>query len=179
MTSSPVTLRSRLASAAIDLVVAVEAFFVRHRDRLPWVHAGMFVLFLTLLLVPPITGLPAEDAGPFDNFRLFSNMLLWGLWFPLVFVSVVFTGRSWCGLLCPMGAVSGWANRKGLQRAIPGWLRWPGTPVVSFVAVTIWAQTLGARDHAESATILFGSTMLPTPRLNHWLVTQVDTAARM
>jgi hypothetical protein len=142
------------------VVAAIEAFLFRHRDRLVWVHAAMFALFVALLLVPPFTPLAGETDGPFDNYRLFANMLLWGVWFPLVFVSVVFTGRSWCGLFCPMGAASEWANRKGLKRAIPGWLRWPGTPVVSFILVTIWAQTVGARDHAEAAAILFGTVML-------------------
>jgi len=159
MTIRSTTFIGRFGTSVVDRVAQVEGFFVRHRNHLPLVHAVMFVLFLALLLVPPLTDLPTEQDGIFDNFRLFTNVILWGVWFPLVFMSVVLTGRSWCGLLCPMGAASEWANRKGLQRAIPGWLRWPGTPVVSFIIVTIWAQTLGARDHAESAAILFGFTM--------------------
>ncbi len=139
---------------------AIEAFFVRHRHRLPWVHAAMFGAFMLLLLVPPFMPLPAEQDGALDSYRLFANTLLWGVWFPLVLLSVVVTGRSWCGLFCPMGAASEWANARGLKRAIPAWVKWPGTPIVSFIVVTIWAQTIGARDHAESAAMLFGGVML-------------------
>jgi hypothetical protein len=138
----------------------IEAFFVRHRHRLPWVHAAMFVAFVLLLLVPPFTPLPAEADGALDNYRLFANTVLWGVWFPLVLLSVVVTGRSWCGLFCPMGAASEWANTRGLRRAIPAWVKWPGTPIVSFIVVTIWAQTIGARDHVESSAMLFGGVML-------------------
>lgn len=149
----------RIAQGAQRTLGAAEAFFVRHRHRLVWVHVVMFLAFVGLIFAPPLGALPAPQDGPLDNYRLFANLLLWGLWFPLVFVSVIFTGRSWCGLLCPMGAASEWANKKGLKRAIPAWLQWPGTPVVSFIVITIWAQTLGARDHAETSALLFGGVM--------------------
>ena len=29
-----------------------------------------------------------------------------------------------------MGAASEWANRLGPQWPVPGWLAWPGTPVI-------------------------------------------------
>ena len=139
---------------------SAESFFVRHRHRLPWIHAAMFVAFVLLLLVPPFMPLPAEQDGALDSYRLFANTVLWGVWFPLVLLSVVVTGRSWCGLFCPMGAASEWANARGLKRVIPAWVKWPGTPIVSFIVVTIWAQTIGARDHVESSAILFGGVML-------------------
>jgi len=137
-----------------------EAFFVRHRDRLVWVHAAMFLAFVALIAVPPLLGEPAEQAGPLDHFTRFANYLMWGLWFPLVLLSVVFTGRSWCGLLCPMGAASEWANKRGLQRPVPAWLRWEGTPVVSFILVTVLGQTVGVRDHPEAIAEVFGGTMV-------------------
>lgn len=140
-------------------VAAVERFFVRHRSRIALVHAAMFALFMALLFVPLFLGPAPEHAGPFDNFTLFARYAIWGLWFPLVFLSVIFSGRSWCGLLCPMGAASEWANRLGPKLAIPRWVQWPGTPIVSFILVTIWAQTVGARDHAEALAIVFGSTL--------------------
>lgn len=155
---SDVIMTSRISLSALTRLA--ETFVVRHRHRLPWAHASMFVAFVLLLLVPPFTPLPAEQDSALDNYRLFANSVLWGVWFPLVFLSVVFTGRSWCGLFCPMGAASEWANAHGFKRAIPAWVKWPGTPIVSFVAVTIWAQTIGARDHVESSAYLFGGVML-------------------
>lgn len=138
----------------------IEAFFVRQRERLVWVHAAMFVFFLAVLFVPLFLPDPPGSATPLSHFTTFANYAMWGLWFPLVFLSVIFTGRSWCGLLCPMGAASEWANRHGLQRAIPGWLRWEGAPIASFVVVTILGQTLGVRDHPEAIALVFGGTML-------------------
>lgn len=96
---------------------------------------------------------------PWTHYTTFANWLLWGLWFPLVFLSVIFSGRSWCGIFCPMGAATEWTNKIGLQWPIPRWMRWEGTPAVSFILVTILGQTLGVRDHADSAALLFGGTM--------------------
>lgn len=142
------------------LAGTVERAFVRARRHLPWVHAAMFVVFVGLILVPPLLPDPPERAGPLDHWTTFANSALWGVWFPLVLLSVIVTGRSWCGLLCPMGAASEFASRHGLKRRVPRWLAWEGTPVVSFVLVTVLGQTLGVRDHAEAAAEVFGGTML-------------------
>ncbi|HDK37930.1 MAG TPA: 4Fe-4S binding protein [Thiolapillus brandeum] len=139
---------------------SIEAFFVRHRNKLVWVHGLMFLFFLAVILLPLFLPEPTEDSNPIDNFTRFANFTIWGLWFPLVFLSVIFTGRSWCGLLCPMGAASEWANKKGLQRTIPAWVRWEGTPIISFLIITVLGQTVGVRDHPEAMAEVFGGTML-------------------
>jgi len=141
------------------LANTLETFFVRHRDRLVWVHGAMFLVFLALLFLPLFLSEPGEDATPFTHFTEFANYAMWGIWFPLVFLSVIFTGRSWCGLLCPMGAASEWANKIGPQFAIPAWVRWQGTPVVSFLIITILGQTVGVRDHPEAIALVFGGTL--------------------
>jgi hypothetical protein len=147
------------AGLASRAAAAVEAFFVRYREQLVWVHVAAFVCFLVIMVVPLLLPDPPEDSTPFTHFTTFANYVLWGLWFPLVFLSVIFTGRSWCGLMCPMGAASEWANSVGPRRAVPAWLRWEGTPVVSFIVTTILGQTLGIRDHPEAAAGIFGGTM--------------------
>ncbi len=134
----------------------VERFAVNHRGWLPWIHVGMFAGFLALIVVPLLLPAPGDGARVFHNFTLTANFLIWGLWFPLVFVSVIFTGRSWCGVLCPMGASSEWANRIGLKRRVPRWLRWEGAPVASFVVITILAQTVDARSFPEGIAEVFG-----------------------
>lgn len=139
---------------------AVEGFFVRHRHRLVWVHFAAFIGFLAVIVVPLFLPDPPETSTPLTHFTTFANYLIWGLWFPLVFLSVIFTGRSWCGILCPMGAATEWTNKVGLQRKIPRWIRWEGTPAVSFIVTTILGQTVGVRDHAEAAAEIFGVTML-------------------
>lgn len=142
------------------LAESLERFFVHHRPQLVWIHGVMFVGFLALVVLPVFLDEPAETATPLSHFTLFANYAMWGLWFPLVFLSVIFTGRSWCGLLCPMGAASEWANKKGLQRPIPNWLRWEGTPLISFLLITILGQTAGVRDHPEAIAEIFGGTLL-------------------
>ena len=144
----------------IGLATFIEAFFVRYRNRLVWVHITMFLFFLTVILLPLFLGDPPEDATPLTHFTSFANYAMWGLWFPLVLLSVIFTGRSWCGLLCPMGAATEWVNKVGLQRPAPGWMRWEGTPIASFLLITILGQTVGVRDHPEAIAEIFGGTML-------------------
>lgn len=138
----------------------IEAFFVRHRGQLVWVHAGMFLFFLALIFLPLFLPDAAENSTPLTDFTRFANYAMWGLWFPLVFLSVILTGRSWCGILCPMGAASEWANKKGLQRPIPAWVRWEGTPIISFLLITVLGQTVGVRDHPEAVAEVFGGTLL-------------------
>ncbi len=141
------------------IAAPIEAFFVRNIRWLPWVHAVMFVAFVGLILVPALLPNPAEDAGPFDSLTVFANLALWGIWFPLLLLSVLATGRSWCGILCPMGAASEYASKRGLRLAPPRWLTWPGTPVLSFIVVTVLGQTTGVRTHPEAAAEIFGGTM--------------------
>lgn len=141
-------------------VQKLEQFIYRHRNKLVLVHVAMFLFFLALIGIPVFLPQPAEDSSIFTNFTLFAQFLIWGIWFPLVFASVIFSGRSWCGILCPMGAASEWATRFGLQRKIPGWLKWDGTPILSFILVTILAQTVDARDQALAMAEIFGGTLL-------------------
>jgi polyferredoxin len=142
------------------LIIWLEAFFARYQDQLVWVHALMFCFFLILLFLPVFLSEPAENATPLTHFTVLANYLIWGLWFPLIFLSVIFTGRSWCGLLCPMGAASEWSNKWGLQWKIPDWMRWEGTPVISFLIITTLGQTVGVRDHPEAIAEVFGFTLL-------------------
>lgn len=142
------------------LAARIEQFIYRHRGYLTLIHVSMFFMFLALIFIPVILPHPTEDAGTFSNFTLFAQFLLWGIWFPLVFASVIFSGRSWCGLLCPMGAASEWVNNIGLQRKIPRWLKWEGTPILSFLLITILGQTIDVRDQASAIAEILGGTLI-------------------
>lgn len=142
------------------LAVMIENVMYQHKNKLVFVHASMFLLFLAMIVIPVILPQPAEDSTTFTHFTLFSQFILWGIWFPLVFASVIFTGRSWCGILCPMGAASEWVNKIGLKRTIPGWLKWEGTPILSFLLITILGQTLDVRDQAGAIAEIFGGTLV-------------------
>ncbi|HEX2549239.1 MAG TPA: 4Fe-4S binding protein, partial [Gammaproteobacteria bacterium] len=142
------------------LMVAIEKFFYRHKEKLLFMHIAMFAGFILLTVLPVFLSTPDESSTIFNNFTLLSQFLIWGIWFPLVFASVIFSGRSWCGILCPMGAASEWANKIGFQRSIPGWLKWEGTPIISFLIVTILGQTIDVRDQADAILELFGGTLI-------------------
>ncbi|MEE1540296.1 MAG: 4Fe-4S binding protein, partial [Arenicellales bacterium] len=96
-----------------QVALVVERFFFRYRGLLIWVHAAMFLFFIAVLAIPPLLDEPGEFDNLFTHFTLFSNYMMWGIWFPLVFISVIVTGRSWCGILCPMGAAAEWGNFRG------------------------------------------------------------------
>ncbi|HEX5455060.1 MAG TPA: 4Fe-4S binding protein [Stellaceae bacterium] len=134
----------------------IEQAAVRIRPYLPVAHVAMAAGFVVLIAAPVL--LPASrltvEAGATARF------LIWTLWFPLVFLSVLVTGRSWCGVLCPMGAASEWMNGIGLKRPVPAWLRWEGTPIISFLLVTILGQTVGVRDYPSAILEVFGITLL-------------------
>jgi polyferredoxin len=129
----------------------VETLFVGWRRHFGWIQVLMFGVFLVVIGVPLLLPDPPAGSGILSNPTLFLRYMLWGIWFPLVFLSVIVLGRLWCGTLCPMGAASELANKYGLQRAIPGWIKWEGTPALSFIIMTLYGQTLGVRDHPEAA----------------------------
>lgn len=142
------------------IALAIESWFYRHKNQLVFVHIAMFLFFLALMVIPLVTHIPDESATIWNNVRLFSIFLFWGLWFPLVFASVIFAGRLWCGVLCPMGAASEWANKIGFKRPIPAWLRWEGTPIISFLLITILGQTIDVRDVNSAMLEIFGATLV-------------------
>ncbi len=147
----------RNAAAPVETrLLWFERFVDRYRDKLAWIHVAMFFGFMALMIVPLFLPLPGDGATFYGNFTLFANFVIWGLWFPLVFVSVIFTGRSWCGVLCPLGAASEWANGVGLKRPVPRWVRWRGTPIVSFIVITVLAQTVDARGFPQGIAVVFG-----------------------
>jgi hypothetical protein len=139
----------------------IEAFFVKNRSRFHYVHTLMLIGLIVLIIGPVFLPHPPPDATAFENFTELSRFIVWGLWFPLVFVSVILFGRFWCGLLCPQGALSEYASRLGLNRPVPGWLHWGGVPILSFVIITILGQLTGVRDYPLPAMEVFmGTTLL-------------------
>ncbi|MDH3973092.1 MAG: 4Fe-4S binding protein [Deltaproteobacteria bacterium] len=137
----------------------LEKFLVKNRDKFAYIHFAMFIVFLLFYLVPPFLPLPAEDATPLDNYFLFVKFAVWGLWFPLLLLSIIFFGRAWCGIFCPQGAAGEYFNkRNGKSRSLPKWIKWEGTPIASFIIITILGQTIGVRDYPKPMLLLFGGT---------------------
>jgi polyferredoxin len=122
---------------------------------LQWTMVGVYLL---LLLVPAVLPLPAADARFYNNFRLFAQFLLWGLWWPGVILCTMLVGRVWCGIFCPEGALTERASRHGRNRSIPRWIRWRGWPFATFAVVTVYGQLVGMFRHPQAALLVFGSS---------------------
>jgi polyferredoxin len=130
----------------------------RHQDLisiLQWVMVG---LYLVLLLAPAAMPAPAADARFYNNFRLFAQFLLWGIWWPGVLLSTMLFGRVWCGIFCPEGALTEWASQHGRNRSIPRWMRWRGWPFATFAFVTLYGQLTGMFQRPQAALLLLGSS---------------------
>ena len=145
----------------LGLADRIELAFLQHPRVLPGLHVLMVFFYLALILVPPLLPTPPADATPFTNVVRFSQFVFWYLWWPFVVLSMILFGRAWCGLLCPEGALAGWASRFGGDRPIPRWMRWGGIPLVAFVGITIYGQLTGVYEYpAPQLLILGGSTAL-------------------
>ncbi|HBG46544.1 MAG TPA: ferredoxin [Deltaproteobacteria bacterium] len=142
------------------LAAGIEEFFTGHKRLIGYIHLAMLIMFTALILIPPFLPAPPEEATPLNNFTVFARFLFWGIWFPLVLLSTVVFGRIWCGVFCPQGALAEYANKVGINKKSPSWLRWEGTPILSFVFVTVLGQLVGVRDYPLPVVEIFGGTML-------------------
>ncbi|CAG9000695.1 MAG: hypothetical protein CENE_02696 [Candidatus Celerinatantimonas neptuna] len=122
----------------------------------PYLQVLMLAGLAALLVFPLFQSAPRYHwQTPWNNSQLFSEWVLWGIWYPGTLLSVLLVGRFWCGMLCPLGAMSEWFSRLGVSCSFPKFLRHPLATALSFTWVTIWAQTLDVRDDLHSALLLF------------------------
>ena len=56
--------------------------------RLQWVVAGVYIF---LLVVPVCLPLPDDSARIFSHLTIFAQFVFWGIWWPFVLLSMVFT----------------------------------------------------------------------------------------
>jgi polyferredoxin len=144
--------------AAPALVARFGDVLLRHQAairRLQWV---MVTLYAVLLTVPLLLPLPTHTDYVWSNAVRFAQFVFWGVWWPFIILATALVGRFWCGILCPEGALSEFASQRGAGRAIPGWMKWSGWPVVSFVSTTVYGQLTSIYQYPRPAALLLGGS---------------------
>ncbi|MGE5623269.1 MAG: 4Fe-4S binding protein, partial [Bacillota bacterium] len=147
-------------TAAPGLLAKIGHAMQRHRRVIQAIQWTVVCFYLSLVVIPAFMPLPPEDAHLYNNLRLFAQFVFWGIWWPFVMVSTMLLGRVWCGVFCPEGAMSEFASRHGLGRAIPRWIRWGGWPFVAFVCTTVYGQLVSVYEYPQAALLVLGGSTL-------------------
>lgn len=132
----------------------------RHRRAILGIQWTVVVFYLVLVSAPAFLPLPPSGAGILSNLALFAQFMFWGMWWPLVMLSTMLVGRLWCGVFCPEGALTEFASRHGLGKAIPRWLRWGGWPFIAFVTTTVFGQLVSVYEYPKAALLILGGSTL-------------------
>ncbi len=103
------------------------------------------------LMVPHVS---ARMTGTLRNTNL-AALFVWSLWWPLVIISAVLSGRIWCQI-CPMEFVNSLLSKIGLKRKAPRFLTsgW-GIAVFYSLALLGFIRTLWANRYPERMSAFF------------------------
>jgi polyferredoxin len=157
---SPAAERARPQKSASGLLAGLGNAMQRHRRVILAIQWTVVLFYLFLLIVPAFMPVPPDEAHLYNNLRLFAQFLFWGIWWPFVMLSMMLVGRVWCGVFCPEGAMTEFASRHGLGRAIPRWIRWSGWPFVAFVCTTVYGQLISVYEYPQAALLVLGGSSL-------------------
>lgn len=147
-----------MANATTSKLAWLGDRMARHAGAIQALQWGMVVVYLALVTIPAFLPPPDDSRHIWDNLVLFAQFAFWGVWWPFVMVSMLVMGRTWCGVFCPEGAMTEWASRHGLGRAIPPWLRWKGWPLVAFVCTTVYGQMITVYEYPKAALLILGAS---------------------
>ena len=132
------------------------ARFYRNKSY-PLTFQILLVLALSIFIYDGFIGSENSDEN------LITLSLSGVFWYPLIFASLYFFGRSWCAV-CPVGAIAGAFNRFSIERKFPRRLCNWGLPLLTFV-IPLW----GFRE--------FGINVLREPLITAiWIVSVIAIA---
>lgn len=120
-------------------------FLHRRQDLVSLVQWAMALVYFVLLLGPVVA--PASGLG-----RV-AEAVFWGMWWPLVILSMMVFGQFWCGVLCPDGTVTECASRHGKGAKPSEALRWGWWPLLAFAAVSLFSDATDAH-HSSWGTLI-------------------------
>lgn len=146
------------ASSAQALVARFGDLLLRYQAAIRCLQWVMVVIYACLLTVPLLLPRPTHTDYVWNNVARFAQFVFWGVWWPFIILATALVGRFWCGILCPEGALSEFASQRGAGRAIPGWMKWSGWPVVSFVSTTVYGQLTSIYQYPKPAALLLGGS---------------------
>jgi polyferredoxin len=129
-----------------------------HARTLQAIQWSVVACYGVLVVVPAFLPLPGDDAHWRDSLVVTAQWLFWGIWWPLVILSMFVLGRTWCGVFCPEGTLTEAASRHGLGRGVPRWLRWGGWPFVAFALTTIFGQLVSVYQYATATLLVLGGS---------------------
>jgi len=123
--------------------------FLHHRQdvvrRVQWI---MVAVYFSLLLGPVL--------APSSGLGLVAEAVFWGVWWPMVILSMMVFGQFWCGVLCPDGTVSEYASRHGKGAKPTETLRWGWWPLLAFALVTLFSDATDAHHSSWGTLIVVG-----------------------
>lgn len=84
--------------------------------------------------------------------------ILWTLWWPFLYITLLFFGRLWCGFICPVGLLNEMGNsiRKTKKDFL---IKYSFLPFVIFFFIVFWEQVSGLFSSTK-ITLIFLTTFL-------------------
>jgi polyferredoxin len=150
-----------ISARGFDLrLAALGDWLSRHQGTIRVVQWCVVAFYLLLVAVPAFLPLPPQAAHIWNNLTLASQFAFWGIWWPFVLLSMILVGRAWCGFFCPEGALTEFASRWSLGRALPRWLTWRGWPFVAFACTTLYGQMVSVYQYPKPVLVILGGSTL-------------------
>jgi hypothetical protein len=143
-----------------DKITRLGYWLAKHQTFIWSIQWVIILIYMLLMFIPVLLPLPDDSATLLHHFTVFAGFMFWGIWWPFVLISIVIFGRLWCGVFCPEGALSEFANRYGRGKSIPKWLRWKGWCFVAFGITTLYGQMTSVYQYPKPALLILGGSTL-------------------
>jgi len=125
--------------------------------RIQWLFVGVYYF---LMIVPAILPQPASRAEVFSSLAGWAEILFWSIWWPGVILGTMLFGQFWCGVFCPDGTLTEKISQHGRGGKIPGWVRWPGWPLLAFSVVLVYEHLVNAYGSPRAILLSIGGASL-------------------